>query len=181
MLTTDGSGVNDLRRLNPIPATLSALFRLVPPFVGSRVRTQAMRAAGFSIGEGSTFFGWPTLGGSGDVRSRLRIGQHAGFNVRVHFELEDDIHIGDHVAVGHEVTFLTRTTADGGGDVATRTPVVGPIEIGDGAWLGARCMVMPGVRIGAGAIIGAAVVVSEDVPDHTLLMGTQKISLARWR
>jgi acetyltransferase-like isoleucine patch superfamily enzyme len=40
---------------------------------------------------------------------------------------------------------------------------------------------MPGVTIGAGAVVGASVVVSADVPADMLLMGTQKVSLSKWR
>ena len=56
-----------------------------------------------------------------------------------------------------------------------------PIVVGDGAWIGARCTILPGVTIGAGAVIGANMVIESDVPPHTLLMGKQKISLAKWR
>jgi acetyltransferase-like isoleucine patch superfamily enzyme len=35
--------------------------------------------------------------------------------------------------------------------------------------------------VGTGAVVGASVVVREDVPPNTLLAGTRKISLARWR
>ena len=140
-----------------------------------------MKLAGFNIGYSTMFWGWPTITGSGDVRSLLRIGDFAGFNVRCYFELEDEIRIGNHVSVGHEVMFLTR-----GFDTGHRARRAGaakpaPIVIEDGAWLGARSVIMPGVRVGAGAVIGASVVVAEDVPEHTLVMGTQKVSLARWR
>jgi maltose O-acetyltransferase len=47
----------------------------------------------------------------------------------------------------------------------------GAIEIGDGAWLASRVMVLPGVRIGAGAVVAAGSVVTRDVPDNTLVAG----------
>ena len=46
-----------------------------------------------------------------------------------------------------------------------------PIIIGDGAWLGARSMVLQGVTIGTGAVIGAGVVVSRDVPAGAVVVG----------
>ncbi len=46
------------------------------------------------------------------------------------------------------------------------------IEIGDGAWLGSACIVLDGVRIGKGAIIGAGAVVTKDVPDHCIAVGS---------
>lgn len=46
-----------------------------------------------------------------------------------------------------------------------------PIDIGDDAWLGAGCIVLPGVRIGKGAVVGAASLVTADVPDLTIVAG----------
>lgn len=46
------------------------------------------------------------------------------------------------------------------------------IEIGDGAWLGAGCIVLDGVKVGKGAIIGAGAVVTSDIPDHCIAVGS---------
>jgi lipopolysaccharide O-acetyltransferase len=48
---------------------------------------------------------------------------------------------------------------------------VGPVEIGDGAWLGQNVVVGPGVRIGRGAVVGSNSVVLADVPDFTVVAG----------
>lgn len=48
---------------------------------------------------------------------------------------------------------------------------VGPVEIGDGAWLGENVVVGPGVRIGRGAVVGANSVVLQDVPDFWVAVG----------
>ncbi len=130
----------------------------------------SLRAAGLELGHATLFWGAPRLTGTGDFRARLTIGAHCGFNVGCCFELEAPISIGDHVAVGHDVLFLTRTPAGSA-----------PISIGNGVWLGARCIVMPGVTIGAGSVIGAGVTVSEDVGPDLMVTGQRKISIARWR
>lgn len=157
------------------------LFRHVPPFVANRLRTQALRMTGVRIGDASAFWGLPTLVGSGAFWERLRVGSHCGFNDGCFFELEDNITIGEHVSVGHDVMFLTQSHELGQSTRRAGTPRHAPIVIEDGAWLGARATVLPGITIGAGAVIGASVVVSKDVPPNTLVMGAQQISLAKWR
>jgi acetyltransferase-like isoleucine patch superfamily enzyme len=47
----------------------------------------------------------------------------------------------------------------------------GPVEVGDGAWLGENVVVGPGVRIGRGAVVGANAVVLGDIPDHAVAVG----------
>jgi maltose O-acetyltransferase len=157
------------------------MFSPFPPFVGARLVTQALRAAGVRIGAATVFWAMPTLVGEGEPAARLQIGTHCGFNARCHFELDADIVIRDHVSVGHEVMFLTRTRD--GNDPGNRGRVTGasPIEIGAGAWLGARCTILPGVKIGAGAVIGASVCVAQDVPENMMVLGSRKVSIARWR
>ncbi|MCZ2803684.1 acyltransferase [Modestobacter sp. VKM Ac-2983] len=46
------------------------------------------------------------------------------------------------------------------------------VEVGAGAWLGARVMVLPGVRIGEGAVVGAGSVVTRDVPANSIAVGS---------
>ena len=160
---------------------VGALVGWVPNFVASRVRTQALRAAGIKIGEATVFFGLPSLVGSGPVHRRLTIGEHCGFNKGAFFDLEAAITLGNHVAVGHDVMFITSDYERGPALRRAGVRRAAPIVIGDGVWLGARATVMPGVTIGAGSVISAGVTVTQDVPENSLLTGTQRVSIARWR
>ena len=47
-----------------------------------------------------------------------------------------------------------------------------PILIKMGAWIGAGVSIMPGVTVGKYAIVGAASVVTHDVPDYTVVVGS---------
>jgi maltose O-acetyltransferase len=166
-----------------VPLSLIELaLRPLPPFVGARAIGAGLRLAGARVGKSSIFWGMPTLAGSdGDVASRLQIGELCGLNFGCYFELDAPITLDDHVAVGHQVMFLTRSRS--GQDPGQRGQAAGakPIRVEAGAWLGSRCTLLPGVTVGAGSVVGASVVVREDVPPNTLLAGTRKISLAKWR
>ncbi len=47
-----------------------------------------------------------------------------------------------------------------------------PVHIGDGAWIGMRCIILKGVTIGSGAIIGAGSVVTRDIPANAVACGS---------
>lgn len=51
----------------------------------------------------------------------------------------------------------------------------GRVRIGDGAWLGANVVVLPGVTIGRNAVIGANAVVTKDVPDYATAVGNPAV------
>jgi putative colanic acid biosynthesis acetyltransferase WcaF len=49
--------------------------------------------------------------------------------------------------------------------------VIGPIEIGEDAFVGARAFLLPGVSVGPGAVVGACAVVTKDVPPWAVVVG----------
>lgn len=53
----------------------------------------------------------------------------------------------------------------------TREARSAPIEIEDEVFIGARALVLKGVRIGRGAVIGAGAVVTRDVAPYTIVAG----------
>lgn len=52
-----------------------------------------------------------------------------------------------------------------------RLAAMKPIRIREGAWLGARSIILKGVTIGKGAVVGAGSVVAADVPPRTVVAG----------
>jgi len=54
---------------------------------------------------------------------------------------------------------------------ATEGVEIAQIEIGDGVWIGAGAIILPGVHIGDGSIIGAGSVVTRDVPEFSVAVG----------
>lgn len=49
--------------------------------------------------------------------------------------------------------------------------LVGGVDVGEDAFVGARAFLMPGIRIGTGAIVGACAVVTRDVPPGAVVAG----------
>lgn len=148
-----------------------SLLAPLPPFVGMRMRALGLRLAGFAIGRGTVLWGLPSLTGAGDTRARLRIGQDCWINVGCRFDLSDTLTIGDRVAMGHEVLIMTSSHEIGDADRRAGSLYTRPVVIGDGAWLGARCVILPGVTIGVGAVVASGALVHRDVPPNTLVGG----------
>ena len=88
-------------------------------------------------------------------------------------ELADrgNLTIGDRVSIAPRVTLVTSSHPNHS-RIRGFAPVSrGPIVIEHDAWLGAGCVILPGVRIGSGAVIGANSVVVEDVPSLHVVAG----------
>jgi len=85
--------------------------------------------------------------------------------------------IGDNTLIGsgclisdtdsHPI-FAKQRMMPNGGDEYTRNK---PISIGNGVFIGARCIILKGVTIGDGAVIGAGSVVVNDVPKNAVVAG----------
>lgn len=94
----------------------------------------------------------------------------------------DKLHIGDYVCIGAEVVILMGGNHTHRADWFCLYPFMDYIEeayigkgdthIGDGAWLGMRAMIMPGVSIGEGAVIAANSVVTKDVEPYAVVGGS---------
>lgn len=99
----------------------------------------------------------------------------------VHIKYPWHLVAGDHCWLGEECWIDNLTTVRLGANVCVsqgaylctgnhdwKDPAFGlrvaPISLGDGAWAGARSVLMPGVTLGAGAIAAAGSVVSKDIP-----------------
>ncbi|MGY3572348.1 CatB-related O-acetyltransferase [Vibrio paucivorans] len=94
----------------------------------------------------------------------------------------DKLYIGDYVCIAAEVVILMGGNHNHRADWFCLYPFLDDVEhsyqgkgdtvIGDGAWIGMRAMIMPGVRIGEGAVIAANSVVTKDVEPYAVVAGS---------
>lgn len=99
----------------------------------------------------------------------------------------DQLHIGDCVCIGAEAVILL------GGNHTHRTDwfslypfteVIldayqgkGDTVIKDGAWIGMRAMIMPGVTIGEGAVVASGAIVTKDVAPYAIVAGNPAVRI----
>ncbi|ROV91922.1 hypothetical protein VPNG_09753 [Cytospora leucostoma] len=82
------------------------------------------------------------------------------------------VEIGDRVLFGPFVSIFAATHET---DVQSRRDGVEyakPVKIGDDCWVGGNTTIMPGVTIGKGCTIAAGSIVTKDIPDFSVAMGT---------
>ncbi len=94
----------------------------------------------------------------------------------------DQLYIGDYVCIAAEVIIMLGGNHNHRIDWFSLYPFAdqyvdayekrGDTVIQDGAWLGMRAMIMPGVTIGEGAIIAANTVVTKDVAPYSIVAGS---------
>jgi maltose O-acetyltransferase len=161
----------ELGALHPRLILVNLVGGLIPHYVGARLRRRILALAGVEIGQGTVIMGMPRMHGPGTIHRRLHIGGNVVINVGCFFDLNAPISIGNHVALGHEVMLLTSSHYIGGEEHRAGPLYVAPVTIKEGAWIGSRSIVLPGVTVGAGSVVGAGAIVTKDVPPHALVGG----------
>ncbi|HET6837673.1 MAG TPA: acyltransferase [Gemmatimonadales bacterium] len=82
-----------------------------------------------------------------------------------------NVTIGNRVSIAPRVTLVTSSHPNRS-LIREFAPVAqGPIVIEDDAWLGAGCIILPGVHVGRGAVVGANSVVVSSVPALHVVAG----------
>jgi acetyltransferase-like isoleucine patch superfamily enzyme len=129
-------------------------------------RARLLRRAGLAVDptarvqHGCWFFG-----------ADVAIGATTWLNHRCYLDSRAPIVIGDRCDLGMEVMLCTSTHDPGDRTRRAGRYRTAPIRVGDGCWLGARALVLPGVTIGDGCVIAAGAVVTADCEPDGLYAG----------
>ena len=112
---------------------------------------------------------------------KVRFGSNVQLNDYVHIVGMESIEIGDNVLMASHIFISDNSHGayrcnflDSNPDVppAEREYVTAPVKIGNNVWIGEGVCIMPGVTIGNGCVIGAHSIVSKNIPDYTIAVGT---------
>lgn len=141
---------------------LTELLFVTNPFqISSKLRVRILRIFGAEIGDGVIFrprtrvrFPW-----------KLSIGDRSWIGEGVWIHNQDIVRLGHDCVISQE-TFITTGSHALRHDMALITQ---PVNIGDGAWITARCIVLGGSNVGSSAVIPPGTVVRHDVPDNVVL------------
>jgi acetyltransferase-like isoleucine patch superfamily enzyme len=127
---------------------------------GTRVWAFAHVLTGVSLGEDCNVCDHTFIEG------RVRIGNRV--TIKCGVSLWDGVVVEDDVFIGPNVVF----TNDKRPRSRQRPPEYPETVLRQGCSLGANATILPGLTIGRWAMIGAGAVVTHDVPDYALVVGT---------
>ena len=115
-----------------------------------------------NIEKGANFYtGW-----------ELEIGDYSSLGINS--MLPYDLKVGKDVMMGPEVIVIGENHKFDDLKLPMRLQGMkeySPVRIEDDVWIGARAIILPGIKIGKGAIIAAGAVITKDVPPYAICGG----------
>ncbi len=135
-----------------------------PRWMLHRWRAFLLRLFGARVGQNVQVHGGAKIW----LPERLEIGENSWVGDSANLYCVAPIRIGANAVVSENAFICTAEH-----DIASPTFELrfAPITIGDGAWVGARAIVLPGRTIGEGAVVAANAVVTHDVEPWTVVAG----------
>lgn len=105
--------------------------------------------------------------------ANIRIGDNVNIHVNCVMQAQAPIEIGSHTLIAANCTIVTANHAlNERGVAALHTIERKAVKIGSDCWLGANVTILPGVTIGDGAVIGAGSVVTHNMPENMICIGS---------
>ncbi|QAV29791.1 acyltransferase [Micrococcus luteus] len=138
------------------------LYVACKPAIGLR-RLSKLRRQGVLI-EGT-----PMLSATAVVQPGARLLGHVYANHGV--LIERGATVGPTVALGPGAVVLTTTHEMGPSTQRAGETVVHPTVVGEGCWLGAHAVILPGVTVAPGCVVAAGAVVTKDTAPDGLYAG----------
>ncbi|KFF13388.1 acetyltransferase [Chryseobacterium soli] len=110
----------------------------------------------------------------------IEIGEGVQMNDYVHIAAHRKVVIKDNVLIASKVFITDHNHGSYSGEdqdsplskPSERKLQSSPVTIEENVWLGEYVSIMPGVTIGKGSIIGTMSVVTKDIPDYTIAVGS---------
>lgn len=107
-----------------------------------------------------------------ESREEMKVGRNVLFAREVDVDYTGGLKIGDNVAISEGAKILTHSHVIDSSSKGKYGRIDTPLIIHDRVWIGARAIIMSGVReIGRGAMISADSLVNVKIPPYAIVMG----------
>ena len=108
------------------------------------------------------------IGANVQINDYVHIGAVESIIIEDNVLMASKIYISDHNHGGYDINHSSAPDSD----PIKRLQVSKPVKIKKNVWIGESVCILPGVTIGKGSIIGALSVVTKDIPDYTIAVGS---------
>lgn len=149
------------------------LFRIIfslPRFKWlNYVKSIFLRLVGAEIGKRVIFYPgvWVNPG------FNFTVGDDVDFALGVLVTTKGGVEIGNRVLIGYRTQILStnHNIPPVNQHIFGAGHSYGKVEIQDDVWIGANCIILPGVTIGEGAVVAAGSVVAKNLPPYSISAG----------
>lgn len=109
-----------------------------------------------------------------ELGEKLIIGQNVGIAANAFIAMRGKVEIGDDTIFGPGVSIHAENHnfKDLDKPIRLQGATRKGIKIGKNCWIGSKVIILDGVNIGNNVIIGAGAVVTKDIPDYAIAVGT---------
>lgn len=139
----------------------------------SPLRVLWLRMAGARIGVNSVIMDVRFFNLYRGGMRNLRSGRDTFIGDDCLLDMAGQVILGNQVTLAQRVTVLTHTNVGYSDHPLQRDfpAIVAPVSIGDGSYIGAGAIVLPGVTIGPKTVVGAGAVVTQDLTGGVVAAG----------
>ena len=157
-----------------------------PRFVSITSPIYINNAKYITIGEHSRISEYSTISAWNEIKNpKLVIGNNVRIGAFAHITCANEIHIGDGVLLGKNVTITDNSHGCNSYSELKIRPhnrqlfSKGKVHIGKNVWIGDKATILPGVSIGDNSIIGANSVVTKNIPGNCIACGVPAKVISR--
>ena len=134
----------------------------------SRLKASLLRLFGARVGKGVKIKPRVNI----HMPWKLDVGDHCWIGEEAFILNFEPVTIGSQVVISQRAFLCTGNHDYGRPEMPYRNE---PIDIGDGAWVGASVFVGPGVRVGSECVVGAGSMVTGDLPAGMVCAGNPAV------
>ena len=129
------------------------------------IRLTILRLLGYQIDRTTSIHVGCTFLGKG---SQLYIGENTTVNTECVLDSRSRLEIGSSCSISRGVLMLSLTHDH---RISSFPLLKKEVIIGDGVWIGANAIIIPGVNLGSNCVVGAGSVVTKNFPPYSILAG----------
>lgn len=149
---------------------LSAIVFIFPRHkIFNLIKSNYIRIQGGKVGKNVSFYPGIKI----NPASNIAIGNHVDLAWGVLITTGGGVEIGDRTLVGYNSMIFSANhiIPPDRGRIFNSGHDKKPVSIGKDVWIGAGCIILPGVTIGDGAVVAAGSVVTKNVESYSIIGG----------